>query len=198
MTCPGKNLIGKQSPTEYATCVDFRSLFAERIDDLYQLSLVLTGDHDKAEQCFVAGLEDCVRENRVFKDWVHCWAKRTIIQNAIRDLKPRLGIATSLSFRVPTYIHDSQSDGNRHFELAAVLLLEDFERFVFVMSVLERYPEHECALLLGCTRREIEPARTRALAKLAESLRTGLFGQIYFEDVHAIVKNSGCSLRGVS
>src|SRR5258705_1705881 len=183
MTCPGKDLIGQKPPTEYATCADFRGLFAERMGDLYQLSLVLTSDHDKAEQCFVAGLEDCVRENRVFKDWVHCWAKRTIILNAIRKLKPRLGIATSPSFRVPTYIRDSPRDGDKHFELAAVLLLEDFERFVFVMSVLERYSEHDCALLLGCTRREVETARTRALAKLAESLRTRVFGQIYFEDV---------------
>ena len=56
---------------------------------------------------------------------------------------------------------DFPSDVGRHFELAAVLALEDFERFVFVMSVLERYSEHDCALLLGCTRRQVNEARER-------------------------------------
>jgi DNA-directed RNA polymerase specialized sigma24 family protein len=54
----------------------------------------------------------------------------------------------------------------------AVLGLEDFERFVFIMSVLEHYSEHDCALLLGCSVREIREGRTRALKELADSLHT--------------------------
>jgi DNA-directed RNA polymerase specialized sigma24 family protein len=51
----------------------------------------------------------------------------------------------------------------------AVLRLADFERFVFVMSVLEHYSEHDCTLLLGCSAREIREGRTRALKELADS-----------------------------
>ena len=50
----------------------------------------------------------------------------------------------------------------------AVLRLADFERFVFVMPVLEHYSEHDCALLLGCSDREIREGSTRALKELAE------------------------------
>jgi DNA-directed RNA polymerase specialized sigma24 family protein len=50
----------------------------------------------------------------------------------------------------------------------AVLRLADFERFVFVMSVLEHYSEHDCALLLGCSDREIREGRSRALKELAD------------------------------
>jgi hypothetical protein len=32
---------------------------------------------------------------------------------------------------------------------AIVLALEDFERFVYVLSVLERYSDQTCAVLLG-------------------------------------------------
>jgi DNA-directed RNA polymerase specialized sigma24 family protein len=51
----------------------------------------------------------------------------------------------------------------------AVLRLADFERFVFVMSVLEHHSEHDCALLLGCSATEIREGRTRALKELADS-----------------------------
>ena len=44
-----------------------------------------------------------------------------------------------------------------------------FERFVFVMSVLEHYSEHECALLLACSPREVRAAQGRAFSKLVRS-----------------------------
>ena len=50
-----------------------------------------------------------------------------------------------------------------------MLGLADFERFVFVLCVLERYREHECALLLGCSASEVRDARTRAIEELASS-----------------------------
>jgi len=49
-----------------------------------------------------------------------------------------------------------------------VLRLEDFERFVFTMSVLEHYSEHDCSLLLGCSVREILGGRARALKELTD------------------------------
>src|SRR5436309_12742437 len=71
----------------YASREDFHTIFNEDLRQLYQLSFLLTRDPAKAERCLVVGLEDCVRENRVFRDWAHSWAKRVIVQNAIRELK---------------------------------------------------------------------------------------------------------------
>ena len=73
----------------YATHEDFHTIFNDGIKELYQLALLLTREPEKAEQVLVNGLEDCVTGNRVFRDWARSWAKRTIIQNAIRGLKPR-------------------------------------------------------------------------------------------------------------
>jgi DNA-directed RNA polymerase specialized sigma24 family protein len=153
----------------YASREDFRRIFSEDMNGLYQLSLLLTRDPQKAEQCFVGGLEDCVAGNSVFREWAHSWAKRAIIQNAIRELNPRPSQSNRVSPTIFADIDQLLSGPGKYFEIDAVLGLEDYERFVFVMSVLEHYSEHDCALLLGCSVPEVREARTRALHALMDS-----------------------------
>jgi DNA-directed RNA polymerase specialized sigma24 family protein len=154
----------------YASPEDFRTIFNEGLEELYQLSFLLTRDSAKAERCLVGGIEDCVTENRVFREWARSWAKRTIVQNAIRELKPRPSQSNSLLSNAKYSSMDQYSkDPSGHFELDVVLRLADFERFVFVMSILEHYSEHDCALLLGCSARDIRVGSTRALKELADS-----------------------------
>jgi DNA-directed RNA polymerase specialized sigma24 family protein len=156
-------------PNPYATREDFIKVFHEDVDGLYQLSFLLTADHEKAEKCLVAGIEDCVEENRVFREWARSWAKRIIVEKAIRELRPRPSLPGS-SPSATVLSHNEQSSGSGgQFDLEAVLGLGDFERFVFVMSVLENYSNHECALLLGCSVLEIRQARFHALEELASS-----------------------------
>jgi DNA-directed RNA polymerase specialized sigma24 family protein len=168
----------EQAPTQlcrsgeslYATREDFLKIFDEDLAGLYQLSFLLTGDHRKGEMCFVAGIEDCAEENRVFREWAHAWAKRVIVKNAIRELNPRRSRSTSST--LPSVLrHNRSSSGPiRHFDVDALLRLADFERFVFVLCFLEHYPEHECALLLGCSASAVQEARTRAIAELASQV----------------------------
>lgn len=154
-------------PSPYANSEDFRRIFMEGVTELYQLSFLLTGDQTKAEKCFVSGIEDCVAENRVFREWARSWAKRTIIQNAIRELRPRPSPSSSyISASVPSH-NQLLTDSNEHYAVDDILELKDFERFVFVMSVLEHYSQHECALLLGCPISDIRQARVRALEEVA-------------------------------
>jgi DNA-directed RNA polymerase specialized sigma24 family protein len=47
--------------------------------------------------------------------------------------------------------------------LAAILALPDFERFVYVLSVLEGCTDRECSALLGVSPQQIEETRIRAL-----------------------------------
>jgi len=154
----------------YASREDFRRIFNEDLNGLYQLSFLLTRDPQKAERCLVSGLEDCTKGNPVFREWARSWAKRTIIQNAIRELKPRPNHSNSpLPANIFPDLDQLLRTPAEYFEIDAVLGLEDFERFVLVMSVLERYSEHECALLLGCSVREIREARTHGLKELMDS-----------------------------
>ena len=154
----------------YATREEFLKIFDQDMNGLYQLSFLLTGDHQKGERCFVAGIEDCVKENRVFREWARVWAKRVIVENAIRELHPRWSHSNSSAVLPIVFSHNQQSSSPiGHFDADAVLGLADFERFVFVLCVLERYREHECGLLLGCSASEVRDARTQAIEKLAQS-----------------------------
>jgi len=160
----------KDETDRYASREDFRRIFTEDLDELYQLSFLLTRDPQKAERCFVGGLEDCVAGNSVFREWARSWAKRAIIQNAIRELKPRPNPSNSLTSAAIFLGIDQHSSGPpNHFEIDAVFGLEDPERFVFVMSVLEHYSEHDCALLLGCSVLEVRTAHAHALNDLTHS-----------------------------
>src|SRR5579864_7715286 len=79
----------EEQASRYASREDFQAIFSKHLTELYQLSFLLTRDPARAERCFVSGIEDCVTGNRVFREWARSWAKRTIVQNAIRELKPR-------------------------------------------------------------------------------------------------------------
>src|ERR1700741_5598234 len=150
----------------YATCQDFLRVFDEDMRGLYQLSFLLTGDPEKAERCFVIGMEDCAKENRVFREWARMWAKRVIVQNAIRELQPRPSHSDSYALAATAF---SQKNGPiGYFDVDAVLRLADFERFVFVLCVLEGYREHGCALPLNCSASEVREARAQAIEELSD------------------------------
>ena len=155
----------------YTSCQEFFRIFDEEMHGLYQLSLLLAGDHQKGERCFVAGMEDCAKENRVFREWARTWAKRVIVQNAIREIQPRP--SDSKPFELFTNAFSHKKGPIEYFDLDAVLGLTDFKRFVFVLCVLEHHREHECALLLGCSASEVREARTQAIEELAKSRPSG-------------------------
>jgi DNA-directed RNA polymerase specialized sigma24 family protein len=160
----GSRKVIKQTTTPYATQADFRRVFQEDMNRLYLLSFLLTGERDLAEQCFVSGLRMSSEGNPVFKEWATSWARRTIILTAIRMVRPRLGDPQRSSVPPKTAGPSAISRA----EIANIIALPPFERFVFVMSVLECYTEQECSLLLGCTRREAMEARERALRRTGE------------------------------
>ena len=160
----GSRKVIKQTTTPYATQADFRRVFQEDMNRLYLLSFLLTGERDLAEQCFVSGLKMSSEGNPVFKEWATSWARRTIILTAIRMVRPRLGDPQRSS--VPP--KSAGPSAISRAEIANIIALPPFERFVFVMSVLECYTEQECSLLLGCTRRETMEARERALRRTGE------------------------------
>jgi len=130
---------------------------------LYLLSFLLTADHKRAEQCFTAGMEDCLEGNPVFKEWARAWSRRAIIKNAIRMVSP-LSPPTAAG---GSAFNAAEWETNLRPELTAVTRLEPLERFVYVMSILEHYSDQECAALLTSTREQIIGARTRALQRLS-------------------------------
>ena len=158
----GARNLGKQQPSPYATKTDFCQIFERDMNRLYRLSFVLTGDEVIAEQCFVGGLHIAQEGTPVFKEWAQAWARRAIILNAIRMIRPRLAADTSESYGRVAGDQEAEQP-----EISEIINLPAFERFAFVMSVLEGYSDQECSLHLGCTRAEVTAARTRALERIA-------------------------------
>jgi len=160
----GATQVSNQETTPYARGADFCRIFVEEMDRLYLLSLLLTGEHSLAEECFVRGLEDSRRGNPVFKEWALSWARRTIIQAAIKLIQPRPTYNRKPS---PTPAGGSIHATTQPAEIAIIVGLPQFERFVFVMSVLERHSSQECSLLLDCSRGDVIAARTWVLQQIA-------------------------------
>lgn len=150
--------------TEYASCKDFQQIFTEDMVGLHHLAFLLTADHAKAEQCFVAGLEDSIHGNPVFRQWARSWSKRAIIQSAIKAIAPvptRHGV-------LPETADAQWQNGDDVESIAAVVAgWEPFERFVFVMAVLEGYGLRECAALLACPVPDVIVAKSWAMQRLA-------------------------------
>jgi hypothetical protein len=153
---------------EYATRTDFCRIFSEEMTGLYLLSFLLTADEDRAEQCFASALEDCLHEACVFGENARFWARRTVIQNAIRTVSPRSRVA-DIPVVLPKADNWQTMAEEFNTPIAGILALEDFDRFVYVMSVLEGYSEQECAALLRCLRQDVRTARTNALQQVANS-----------------------------
>jgi hypothetical protein len=146
-------------------------VFAENMDNLHLLSFLLAADLAKAEECFVSGLEDCVEGTYVFRDWAQSWARRTIIQDAIRMLAPRKNHSTVADAPSAAVTCSFGRTQDTDYAIARILQLEHFERFIFVMSVLEKYSDQDCSVLLGCPRQDVGETRIRALLHLAEPQR---------------------------
>jgi hypothetical protein len=156
-------------PTPYASSDDFRRVFDQDMNSLYLLSFLLTADREKAEQCFVSGLEDAVEGNPVFKEWARSWARRVIIVNAVRVINP-LPVEENGRSSSASVSSDGKAPPVEQVEIATVLGLEPFERFVYVMTILERYSDQDCSLLLGCARRDVVAARTRAFERIGSAM----------------------------
>jgi hypothetical protein len=151
----------EEKATPYPTVADFLRTFNEEMHSLYLLSFLLTADHDRAEQCLVSAMGECVEGIGVFADWACSWARAVVLKHAIRMLNPAPERTDYVSFtslkRSPTLPENNP--------FAAILLLDAFERFVFVMSILDEQSDEECAILLKCSRRDVMMARLLALKR---------------------------------
>jgi hypothetical protein len=181
MTFLGTHRIPESGRSGYATAEDFRELFTEDPNGLHMLSFLLTANHEKAEQCFVAGLDDCVAGNAVFQEWAGMWARRVIVRNAIRIIAPHRSQSQPAEIAY-------QAEGKRSVlempvqdvPFASILQLNDFERFVYVLSVIERFSDQECAVLLDISWKQMRETRAIAVQHVSDFERAVTVSAIDF------------------
>src|SRR6202020_164085 len=120
----------EERAASYPTVADFLATFNEEMHSLYLLAFLLTADHDKAEQCLVSAMGECVEWIGVVTDWAHSWSRRAVVKRAIPMIMPVPKHADKVSIIT---LKASATSGEDNNPLIAILLLDPFERFVFVM-----------------------------------------------------------------
>ena len=149
---------------DYAKPADFCNLFTNDTKPLYLLAFLLTANHEESEQCFVSTIKKAFEEQAVFKEWMRSWVKRCLIKNAIETVSP-----ASARYGQKRDLWETGQHGTpRECEIDTVTKLDPFERFVFVLSIVERHSNWHCALLLGCSTNRVAYARMRALRRLPD------------------------------
>ena len=149
---------------EYARKEEFVGVFDSERKGLQRLAILLTANSEAAKRCLSRAFQECIASTSVSKEWVVSWTRRMVIRNAI-------SLVMGTGGRSFVNTNDDADDGFVAFSpddslgaIAAsesILDLPEFERFVFVICVLERYSIHDCALLLGKSPRDISEARQR-------------------------------------
>jgi hypothetical protein len=149
---------------DYAEHADFCHVFETDTKPLYLLAFLLTANHKQSEQCFVSTVEEAFKEQAVFKEWARSWVKRRLIENAIEIASP----ASAQKVQKRDLWGAGQREPQRECEIDVVTKLAAFERFIFVMSILERYSNWDCSLLLECSINKVAHARMSALLRLSD------------------------------
>ena len=144
------------TPTDAAGATD---IWLDEVTKLYLLSFLLTADKMMAEKCFSDAMDDYVASRGVtLTDWARGQGRTAVILHAIQTMRPTPKRVHSWSF-VP---------GSRplvaaaHQPFSAITALSVFERFVFVIAVLEGYSAEECAAFLECGLRDVTATRDLA------------------------------------
>jgi hypothetical protein len=150
----------------YATVPDYGKIFADEMPSLYLLAFLLTANRDRAEQCFIGGLEECIDRGGligVFTEQARSWARLGVVRRAIRMIAPTPEPEAAGLFVSANWLPTSTVSN----PFAVIAALDAFERFVFVMSVLEGHSDADCQDLLCCSRQKLMMAREVALRLVA-------------------------------
>src|SRR5580700_4929791 len=144
-----------EANARFASRANYCMIFQEDMHTLYLLAFLLATNHAGAEQCYIESMENVIKEkDSVLKEWGRSWIKRNVIQSAIR-----LVFSESVQPKDRDVWHESPL----RCMVDTVTRLAPLMRFVFVMSVLERYSDRECSRLLNCTVQDVIDARSQAL-----------------------------------
>jgi hypothetical protein len=151
------------SLTSTPTAAHFVRRVCEQMQSLQLLSLLLTGDPTRAEQCFILAIDEYAEQNGSFVDWGQLRARRAICRHAAEIMQPALN-------RVDIRTNDCCNGTVAMSECSpfgGILSLDALERFVYVITVLEGQSDRDCADLLRCTDRDVMIGRTLAVTQLA-------------------------------
>ena len=144
----------------YASIQDFCGLFLNEMDSLYQLAFLLTANSELAHMSVLTALEDC-KKAKVFKPWSRSWSRLAVIERALNAKHEGQPEDSVQSIR-----------NDRSVQAQAILQLGRFERYVYTLSVLEKFSIRDCGILLKSGKRAVAEAKVRALQQVSTFIAT--------------------------
>jgi hypothetical protein len=176
---------------EDAGVTDYAEIFLDQMNCLYLLSFLVTADRHLAERCFSKALDEYVEARGGFLEWAKQEGRRAVLRHAVQIIRP-----------VPKETYDRPFYGNArplvsaaHQPFVAITSLGAFERFVFVMSVIEALPQEECAARLNCSMEDVAIGRELAgMIIAAEDIGCDLTGEMDLVFVPSLLDHQCCGV----
>jgi DNA-directed RNA polymerase specialized sigma24 family protein len=179
---------------EYASKEEFVSVFeCERVG-LQRLALLLTANSEAAMRCLICAFRECIECSSVSRKWALSWIRRMVIRNAINlAMSPsrQSSVKTNVDADSASVAFSADDALSTMATYKAILDLPEFERFVFVICVLERYSVHDCALLLGKSPRELNEVRHWVGSQIGQIDERGVCSQCLSDELEAPVRSEG-------
>ena len=114
-------------------------VFEENSSELYSLAFLLTGDADGGVEAFNRALELEETENGAFGQFMHSWARKLIIVEALETIRKDLQTSKERVARTP----EDETTGGAKWKRRAYISREEFEEAVIAIDPFPR-----CAMLL--------------------------------------------------
>jgi len=131
-------------------------MWLDEMAELYLLAFMLTADKVTAEQCVLDAVDEYLISSELsLIDWVKSRARHAVIKCAVQRATPKAKAVYTWS--VPGGTRASISSSHQPF--AVITALSAFERFVYVLTMLEGYEVDECADVLKCLPAEVVAAQ---------------------------------------
>ncbi len=176
---------------EDAGATDYGEIFLDQMNCLYLLSFLVTADRQVAETCFSKALNEYVEARGGFLEWAKQDGRRAVLRHAVQIVRPVPKRAYNWSF----YGNAKPLVSATRQPFAAITSLNAFERFVFVMSVIEALSQEECAARLNCSIEEVAIGHERAGTIIAaEDIGCDLTGEMDLLFVPSLLDHQRCGI----
>ena len=152
-----------------------RQLLERNADELLWIAEVMCGKRECAEQCIAEAIELANTAHFAAVEWIVPWVKRMLVRTTLKRMS---GEVTGFVARSASPVLNSQgvaglsiSGRDRLRSIPSQRIVQScnaLERSCFILFGYLQYPALDCALILGCPRRWIEPICQSVLAKVTE------------------------------
>ena len=176
---------------EYTGAAGCAEIFIDQMNGLYLLAFLVTADMQITDKCFSKALDEYLHNSCGFMDWAKHDGRRAVLRHAVQIIQPVPKRASGGAFLRNALT--LRSAGHQPF--AAISSLCAFERFVFVMSVIEDLSEAECAALLNCSVEDVTVGRELAREIIAvEDIGFDLTGEMDLVFVPSLLASQRCGV----